>query len=102
MNQFPLLPPEKDRRRKLTPEKVNTILDLYKKGESIRAIARAVELDRNTLYRVIRPEKYKRLLAQRRQRAKDGRYKPDKKEWRETMRKHRAWRRTVFPNFPTR
>lgn len=89
-----LLPRDKDRRVKLTDEDRIDIKKRYELGESIRSIARAYEhkCSRRTVQYTIRPELYEHLKATFKENRKDGRYKPTKQQWAETMREHRRYK----------
>lgn len=93
-----LLPRDKDRRVKMTEDERIDIRKRYELGQGIRAIAREYEhkCSRRTVQYIIRPELYEHLKATNRERRKDGRYKPTKEEWAETMREHRAYKYRVM------
>lgn len=93
-----LLPRDKDRRVKLTDAERLDIQKRYEMGQGIRSIARAYEhkCSRRTIQYIIRPELYEHLRASFKERRKDGRYKPTKKEWARTMREHRAYKYGVM------
>lgn len=91
------IPASLDRRRKLTDEDRLDIKKRYTEGESIRAIARAYEgkCTRRVIQYTIRPDLYEHLKDSYKKRRKDGRYRPDRKEWAETQREHRRYKQSI-------
>ena len=69
------LPPQYDRRRKLTEDDKFEIVRLRKEHNlSQRTLARMFGVSRRLIIFIIDPEKYKRAKAQFKERRKDGRY----------------------------
>ena len=69
------LPPQYDRRRKLTEEDKFEIVRLRKKHNlSQRTLARIFGVSRRLITFIIDPEKHERVKAQFKERRKDGRY----------------------------
>jgi len=92
------LTPKYDRRKKVTPEIAEEVLDLYHQGLAIRAIARQMDgiISRRTIQYIIKPEIYQKLLKDFKFRRLDGRYKPSKNKWKMTMREHRAYKKDLL------
>ena len=92
------LPRELDRRVRLSDNDKDDIRARYKKGETRRGIARAYEdkCSRGAIQYTVHPEKYARMLKGAKERRIDGRYKPSKKDWNETMKEHRHYKKKVL------
>lgn len=92
-----LLPPELDRRRKLSDDDKEVIRHKYKTGfYSQRALAREYKVSRRLVSFILFPEKYEEAKAQNKDRRKDGRYKPSDKEWAATQREHRHYKQALY------
>jgi hypothetical protein len=88
---------ELDRRIKLTDEQKEEIKVKYATGlYSQRALAREYCVSRRLITFVLDEEKAKRAAEQLKIRKADGRYKPTKEEWAETMRKHRHYKQKLY------
>ena len=91
------LPPEYDRRRKLSDEQKEEIRHKYGTGlYSQRKLAREYNVSRSLIVCVVDNERYERLKAQRRERAKDGRYKCTKEQGAAIMRERRAYKQRLY------
>ena len=91
------LPPEYDRRRKLSDEQKEEIKHKYGTGlYSQRKLAREYNVSKTLIACVVDNEKYERLKSQRRERAKDGRYKCTKEQWAAIMRERRAYKQKLY------
>lgn len=95
------LPRALDRRIALTQEQREDILQKFKDGIPMRAIARLYTgiCSRSTVIYICRPDRLAFVKQARKDRAKDGRYKPDKRKWAQTMREHRAYKYKVLKPF---
>ena len=94
------LPREKDRRVRITEEDKNRIRELYKQNLPIREIARQMEsiCSRRSIQYILFPERLMIVRKQFIERRKDGRYKPTKEKWAETMREHRRYKQKIIRN----
>lgn len=91
------LPPKFDRRVKLTDEQRKEIREKYATGLlSTRILATQYNVSRRTIQFIVDPEKYDRARNQFKERRKDGRYKPNKKEWAATQREHRHYKQGLY------
>ncbi len=91
------LPPEYDRRRKLTEEQKEEIKHKYETGlYSQRKLASEYNVSRRLIQFVVDDEKYEVSKTQRRERAKDGRYKYTKEQWAAIMRERRAYKQKLY------
>lgn len=90
------IPRELDRRVRLSDEQKADIVALYKRGEPIRAIARAYEgtCSRRLVQFVIFPERRERASAIFKQNRKGGKYY-NKDKWRLQMRSHRRYKQSI-------
>ena len=90
---------EQDRRIKLTDEQREEIKVKYTTGlYSQRKLAEEYHVSRRLITFVLDEEKAKKAAEQLKERRADGRYKPTKEEWAETMRKHRKYKQDLFLN----
>ena len=93
------MPPELDRRRKLTDEDKEDIKARHRAGESIRSIARsyANKCSRRAVQYTIRPETYEHLKKCHKERRADGRYKHHftGPKWAKQMRGHRHYKQSI-------
>lgn len=88
---------DQDRRIKLTDDQRDAIRAKYQTGlYSQRALAQEYGVSRRTIQFTIDAEKYGRAREQFKERRKDGRYKPDKKAWAETMKEHRHYKQSLY------
>lgn len=91
------IPRALDRRVKLTPEDEEEIRRLHESRVPVREIARmfAHKCSRQLIQFVLFPERRAHAQALFNERRKDGRYKPTRESWAETMREHRRYRKTI-------
>jgi hypothetical protein len=92
------IPPEYDRRVKLTPSDKVRIRSLFNDDHvAIREIARRYEkiCSRRAIQFVIYPERRALCAAQFKERRKDGRYLPERTAWAATMREHRHYKQSI-------
>ena len=90
---------EQDRRIKLTDEQREEIKVKYTTGlYSQRKLSEEYHVSRRLITFVLDEEKAKKAAEQLKERRADGRYKPTKEEWAETMRKHRKYKQDLFLN----
>lgn len=93
------LPRDQDRRIKLTDAQREEIRQKYASGlYSQRALAKEYNVSRRTIQFTVDADKYARAREQFKQRRKDGRYKPSKEEWAETVREHRRYKQRLYVN----
>lgn len=95
------LPPELDRRRKLPVSEHAEICKRHANGESQRALARAYGVSRRLIVFILHPER----LQKQRKRKSETHYsqkyyqaKTKGKNWAETMREHRHYKKRVMKN----
>lgn len=82
-----------DRRVKLTDDQREYIRWLREEEQlSYNQLARKFGVSKRLIIYVCCPEKYEKVKAQSRQHHKEGRYKPTKEEWAETIREHRRYK----------
>ena len=82
----------KDRRVKLSDTQRESIRIEYANGDtSYNKLANKYNVSKRLIIFVVNPDKAKIAREQFKQRRLDGRYKPSKKKWRDIMREHRAW-----------
>lgn len=92
------IPPELDKRRKLTdPDREDIKRLFFIEGLAIKEIARRYEkkCSRTLIQFVIYPERLKRQRKLHKERRKDGRYY-DKDKWREQMKTHRRYKQGLY------
>jgi len=95
--KIPIANTEFDRRQKLTDDQREYIRWLRKEeGLSYNVLARQFGVSKRTIIYVCNPDKYEVLKAQNKQRHKEGRYKPTKEEWAETVREHRRYKQSLY------
>ena len=91
------LDPSQDRRRKLTDEQKREIKQIYESGVcGTRPLAQQFGVSRRTIQFIVDEGKKQRCAEQFKQRRKDGRYKPTKEEWAETIREHRRYKQNLY------
>ena len=91
------LPPEYDRRRKLTEEQKEEIRVKYATGfYSQRQLAREYNVSRRLITFCIDDAKREKCAEQFKERRKDGRYKPTKEEWAAITRDHRRYKNNLY------
>ena len=89
------LPPNKDRRRKLTDDQKEQIRGIYATGVcGMRPLAKQFGVSKKTIQLIVKPE------AKQRQHnyvaANWRKYRPSKEEWAETMREHRHYKQELY------
>lgn len=89
------IPPEQDRRRKLSDEQKDDIRGLHKLGWSQRQLAKHYAVSRRLIQFIVDPEAEKRAKEAFRERQKDGRYH-DPKRHTEAVRSTRRHRQELF------
>ena len=88
---------EQDRRIKLYDEQKEEIRNKYATGiYSQRQLAAEYGVSRRLITFVLDEEKAKIVAEQLKERRADGRYKPTKEEWADTMRNHRQYKRKLY------
>lgn len=88
---------EQDRRIKLNDEQRIEIKNKYATGlYSQRTLAKEYNVSRRLITFILDEEKAKRVSEQLKARKADGRYKPTKEEWAETMREHRRYKQELY------
>ena len=88
---------EQDRRIKLNAEQREEIKHKYSTGlYSQRQLAKEYNVSRRLITFIIDPEKEQRNKELFKERRADGRYKPTKGEWANTMREHRHYKEKLF------
>lgn len=84
----------RDRRIKIPQSEHEYIKQRHKNGEAIRAIARSYGVDKRLIQFIIYPER--QILNYQLRLARGGSKKYyNKDKWRETMREHRAYKKTL-------
>lgn len=90
------LPPQYDRRRKLTEDDKFEIVRLRKEHNlSQRTLARMFGVSRRLIVFIIDPEKNERYKVRYKERRKDGRYY-DRETHRKTIKNHRAYKQQLY------
>ena len=88
---------EQDRRIKLNDEQREEIKHKYSTGlYSQRQLAKEYNVSRRLITFIIDSEKEQRNKELFKERRADGRYKPTKREWANTMREHRHYKEKLF------
>lgn len=88
---------EQDRRIKLTDKQRSEIRDKYTTGlYSQRALATEYNVSKRLIQFILDEEKAKIAAEQLKIRRADGRYKPTKEEWAETMKEHRHYKQKLY------
>lgn len=88
---------EQDRRIKLTDEQKEEIRNKYTTGlYSQRGLAIEYNVSRRLISFILDEEKAKRAAEQLKQRKADGRYKPSKEQWAETVRNYRRYKQRLY------
>ena len=89
------LPPNKDRRRKLTDEQKEEIRKIYATGIcGTRPLAKKFGVSRTLIQTIVNPEIAERHKQHMKEHWRD--YKPSKEEWNETKRKHRQYKQNLY------
>lgn len=88
---------EQDRRIKLNDKQREEIKEKYTTGfYSQRKLAMEYHVSRRLIQFIIDEEKARIAAEQLKVRRSDGRYKPTKEEWAETMREHRRYKQNLY------
>ena len=88
---------EQDRRVKLTEEQREEIRHKYETGlYSQRQLAAEYKVSRRLITFVLDSAKERHNAELFKERRKDGRYKPSKSEWAETIREHRQYKEELY------
>lgn len=91
------LPKELDRRVKLTDEQRKEIRDKYLTGTySQRTLAKEYNVSRRLITFILDEEKRKRNADLFKERRADGRYKPTKEDWANTVKEHRRYKQELY------
>lgn len=91
------LPPEKDRRRKLTDDQKEQIKSIYAEGSiGTRALAKQFGVSRKTIQLIVNPEIKRKQDERIKKRWKD--YRPTKEERAAIMREHRKYKQQLYLN----
>ena len=88
---------ERDRRIKIPASEHAYIKQRHDNGEAIRAIARDYGVDHRLIQFIIYPERLAQNYKNRLARGGSKIYY-NKNKWRETMREHRAYKKTLYEN----
>ena len=89
------LPPNKDRRRKLTDEQREEIKRIYATGIcGMRPLAKKFGVSRSLIQIIVNPN----VAERKRQYTKDHwrDYRPSKEKWNETVREHRKYKQALY------
>lgn len=88
-----------DRRIKLTDEQKDLIRWLREEEQiSYNKLAVQFNVSKRLVMFICNPEKYEKSKEQFKQRTREGRYKPNKKEWAETIREYRKYKQELYLN----
>lgn len=91
------LPKEFDRRIKLTEQQRQEIYIRYHSSTvGTRPLAKEYGVSRTLIMDIVNPERACYRREQARRRRADGRYKPTKEKWNETMREHRRYKQKLY------
>lgn len=89
------LPPNKDRRRKLTDEQKEEIRSIYAEGKcGTRPLAKQFGVSRSTIQIIVNPAIAERVKQRTKEHWRD--YRPSKKEWATTMKEHRHYKQELY------
>jgi len=90
------IPPNLDRRIKLTEQQKKDIKEMRNEtGASYQSIADRYDVSKRLIQFICNPDKYEKAKKQFKDRRLDGRYKPSKEAWRDTMREHRRYKQSI-------
>jgi hypothetical protein len=90
------IPEELDRRCKLTKEQRVEIKKIRQTtNRSYQEIAKSYGVSKRLVILICNPDKYEKVKEQFKERQADGRYKPTKEKWRNTMREHRQYKQSI-------
>lgn len=91
------LPPNKDRRRKLSEEQKEEIRKLYAQGNiGQRPLAKMFGVDRSTIQLIVNPQRAEAVKNRIKEHWRD--YRPTKEEWAATQRDHRRYKQELYLN----
>lgn len=91
------LPPNKDRRRKLTDDQKEQIKSIYTEGGvGTRPLAKQFGVSRKTIQLIVNPEIKRKNDERIKEHWRD--YRPTKEEWAATMREHRKYKQQLYLN----
>jgi DNA invertase Pin-like site-specific DNA recombinase len=89
------LPPEKDRRRKLTDDQKEQIRGIYATGVcGMRPLAKQFGVSRTTIQIIVNPKRAEAVKQRTKEHWRD--YRPSKEKWAETMREYRHYKQDLF------
>ena len=89
------LPPNKDRRRKLTDEQKEEIKRIYAEGKyGTRPLAKQFGVSRSTIQVIVNPAIKQRHHNYVKEHWRD--YRPSKEEWAATMKEHRHYKQELY------
>lgn len=89
------LPPEKDRRRKLTDDQKEEIKRIYATGVcGMRPLAKQFGVSRTTIQIIVNPERAEAIKQRCKEHWRD--YRPSKEEWAETVKEHRRYKQELY------
>lgn len=89
------LPPEKDRRRKLTDDQKEQIRKIYETGVcGTRPLAKQFGVSRSLIQVIVNPD----IAEKKKQRIKEHwrDYRPSKEEWAKTIKEHRHYKQELY------
>ena len=91
------LPPNTDRRRKLTDDQKEQIKSIYaESGVGTRPLAKQFGVSRRTIQLIVNPEIKRKNDERIKEHWRD--YRPTKEEWATTMREHRKYKQQLYLN----
>ena len=89
------LPPEKDRRRKLTDDQKEEIRKIYATGVcGMRPLAKQFGVSRTTIQIIVNPERAEAIKQRTKEHWRD--YRPSKEEWAEIVKEHRHYKHELY------
>ena len=89
------LPPNKDRRRKLTDEQKEEIKRIYATGVcGMRPLAKQFGVSRSLIQIIVNPDVAERKKQYTKDHWRD--YRPSKEKWNETIKEHRKYKQSLY------
>ena len=89
------LPPNKDRRRKLTDDQKEQIRGIYATGVcGMRPLAKQFGVSRTTIQIIVNPKRAEAVKQRTKEHWRD--YRPSKEKWAETIREYRHYKQDLF------